>query len=120
MYNTCCCILTEEWINHTLLWILYNTCCCLVTEEWITHTLLWILYNTCCCLLTEEWITHTLLWILFFLSFAVLTVASIYIYCKLEDKSHMCAAWKSDLHYYYMRFKYFYYSHMSSAHHKYG
>lgn len=58
----------------------------------------------------EQWISMTLLWILFGLCCVVLTVLLSVLYCLLVPNSGTCHRVKSDLFYYYMRLKYYYYN----------
>ncbi|XP_046567394.1 LOW QUALITY PROTEIN: uncharacterized protein LOC124275770 [Haliotis rubra] len=67
----------------------------------------------------EEFISHTLLWVLFAICFLLLCILGLWLLCSMSD-SLACQWVKGELHYFYMRVKYYYYQYASTKKVKYA
>ncbi|XP_067681336.1 uncharacterized protein [Haliotis asinina] len=67
----------------------------------------------------EEFISHTLLWVLFAICFLLLCILGLWLLCSMSD-ALACQWVKGELHYFYMRVKYYYYQYASTKKIKYA
>ncbi|XP_046370653.2 uncharacterized protein LOC124145044 [Haliotis rufescens] len=67
----------------------------------------------------EEFISHTLLWVLFAICFLLLCILGLWLLCSMSD-TLACQWVKGELHYFYMRIKYYYYQYASTKKIKYA
>ena len=63
----------------------------------------------------DDWVTTVLLMILFFLVTILFALIFSYFYCQNNERSEMCAEFKGDLTYWYMRLQYTYKYYMGSG-----